>query len=81
MFFKILCALDESSLSIERVNPFDAVATFLQGARPQKSMKKTIPCHNSIHWKALVKNYPTSDNAAGFQSYIHFFCIILYWVN
>ena len=43
------CALDKSSLSIGRVNPFNATATFIQDIRLLKCLKaiQTLPCQGS----------------------------------
>ena len=73
------CALDESSLSIGRVNPFPMLRLLSSKAQGRKEFWKTSkPCHNGIYWIALAEYSQMSTCLPEFQSFFRFFCNISY---
>ena len=61
---------------LKSLNPFNAVATFVQSTR-----KQSKPCHVGTHWIALTEYSLMSTHLPGFPSLFKVYCIIFYWPN
>ena len=68
-----LCSLDESNLSIGRVNHSIAETTFVRTQKLKNLWKSSKPCHLGIHLKALIEYSQMSTHLPGFQSFSRFF--------
>ena len=67
------CDLDESSLSIGKVNPSNGAAFVQRTDQEAKIFEKyRKPCHVGIHWIALTEYSQMSTNLPGFRSFFRF---------
>ena len=48
-------------------NPSNAKATFVESTRMQRFLKPSKPCHDGIHWTALIEYSEMSTHMPWFQ--------------
>ena len=61
------------NFDMDRFNPSNAGATFIQSTGMQRFFKPSRPFHVCIHWIALAAEYSQmSTHVPGFQSFFRF---------